>query len=121
MTGFRLPLNGELGQFLKRARKVNHLTQQELSVLSGVSEAHICRIENNLRVPSFLIVGRLEEALAEVNTRCPRCGGNLFTEHDIAICALEKWCLQCGYREDLRSKFIWKPRITRRQIATSRV
>lgn len=121
MTAFRLPLNGELGQFLKRARKVNRLTQQELSRLSGVSEAEICRIENNLRIPNFLIVGRLEEALREVSRICPRCSGNLFLEPDTAVNGLEKWCINCGYREDLKNEFTWKPRIIKRQIATSRV
>ena len=114
MSEFRLPLNGDLGRALKRARKINRLTLQELSELSGVSYCEISRIENDLRVPNAYIVGRLEEALREANRICPKCSGNLFTEYDIVCGGLEKWCINCGYREGLNGNSIRHP-------ATSRV
>ena len=104
MTEFRLPLNGELGQFLKKARKAQRLTLLELSELSGVSEGAICRIENNLRTANVLTAGKLEEALRGVNRHCPRCSGNIFTEPNIVTGRMEEWCLQCGGRRDLKNK-----------------
>ena len=121
MTEFRLPLNGELGQFLKRARKAQRLTLWELAELSGVSESAICRIENNLRTANVLTAGKLEEALKEINKSCSRCGGKLFIEPNIVTGRPEVWCLQCGDRRDLAGKALLKFRIIKRQTATLRV
>ena len=38
------------------------------------------------------------------NKRCPKCGGNVFTDQDNNVGSEEgyhgwyEWCLQCGYR-----------------------
>lgn len=57
-----LPM-GDFGEHLKRARKDKGLTLVELSQRSGVSAAHIARIEKGERSPGSCVVAKLQEAL----------------------------------------------------------
>ena len=55
-----------IGEYIRETRKELKLTTVELAKLSGVSQGHITLIENGKRIPSFLIMIKLVNAL-EVN------------------------------------------------------
>ena len=50
-------------QSLIDARKKNHMTQQELSQRTGITQADISRIENGTRNPSLALLKRLAEGM----------------------------------------------------------
>lgn len=53
----------EFGQILAEARRARAVTQQELSDLSGVTQADISRIERGLLAPTSNTIMRLVNAL----------------------------------------------------------
>lgn len=55
----------ELGAQLLEARKARHLTQPELSAVTGVQQAEISRIERGLSNPTATTVNRLAAALGQ--------------------------------------------------------
>jgi len=52
-----------LGEMIKRARKEQHLTQEQLGQLIGVQKAQISKIETNAKDVRFSTVLRVFEAL----------------------------------------------------------
>lgn len=52
-----------LGEMIKKARKEQHLTQEQLGHLIGVQKAQISKIENNTKDVRFSTVLRVFEAL----------------------------------------------------------
>ncbi|HED07372.1 MAG TPA: XRE family transcriptional regulator [Ignavibacteria bacterium] len=52
-----------LGDMIKKARKKQHLTQEELAQLIGVQKAQISKIENNTKDVRFSTVLRVFDAL----------------------------------------------------------
>jgi HTH-type transcriptional regulator / antitoxin HipB len=59
-----------LGQMIKKARKDQNLTQEQLGQLIGVQKAQISKIENNAKDVRFSTVLRVFEALkAKVKMR----------------------------------------------------
>lgn len=52
-----------LGERLKTARKAEGYSQRKLAELSGVSNAHICRLEKDLESPSANVLAKLCRAL----------------------------------------------------------
>ena len=52
-----------LGEMIKKARKEQHLTQEQLGQLIGVQKAQISKIENNAKDVRFSTVLRVFEAL----------------------------------------------------------
>ena len=52
-----------LGEMIKKARKEQHLTQEQLGRLIGVQKAQISKIENNTKDVRFSTVLRVFEAL----------------------------------------------------------
>ena len=52
-----------LGEMIKKARKEQHLTQEQLGKLIGVQKAQISKIENNTKDVRFSTVLRVFEAL----------------------------------------------------------
>jgi len=52
-----------LGDMIKKARKEQHLTQDQLGKLVGVQKAQISKIENNTKDVRFSTVLRVFEAL----------------------------------------------------------
>ncbi len=52
-----------LGEMIKKARKEQHLTQEELGQLIGVQKAQISKIENNTKDVRFSTVLRVFDAL----------------------------------------------------------
>ena len=52
-----------LGDMIKKARKEQHLTQEQLGKLIGVQKAQISKIENNAKDVRFSTVLRVFEAL----------------------------------------------------------
>jgi HTH-type transcriptional regulator / antitoxin HipB len=52
-----------LGDMVKKARKEQHLTQEQLGHLIGVQKAQISKIENNAKDVRFSTVLRVFEAL----------------------------------------------------------
>lgn len=52
-----------LGDMIKKARKEQHLTQEQLGKLIGVQKAQISKIENNTKDVRFSTVLRVFEAL----------------------------------------------------------
>ena len=52
-----------LGEMIKKARKEQHLTQEQLGHLIGVQKAQISKIENNAKDVRFSTVLRVFEAL----------------------------------------------------------
>lgn len=65
----KLPLTENLGKRLKELRLANKLTMRKLSQLSGVSLSEIGRIEQGARTPNSLIIGKLERALEQKETK----------------------------------------------------
>jgi DNA-binding XRE family transcriptional regulator len=55
----------ELGAQLLEARKARHLTQPELSAVTGVQQAEISRIERGLSNPTAATLNRLAAALGQ--------------------------------------------------------
>lgn len=53
----------EITRQLVAARKARGLTQTELSEISGISQADICRLEKGTRNPSVALLKRLAKAL----------------------------------------------------------
>jgi len=53
--------NENLGKVLKRQRLLIPLTLRELSIRSGVSASHLCRIEREERYPSARILRKLSK------------------------------------------------------------
>lgn len=51
------------GEFIKQNRKSRHLTQNEISVLAGTTEAHVSRVENGQREPTLGLALRLCDAI----------------------------------------------------------
>lgn len=45
------------------ARNSQHLTQKELSKLTGINQADICKIENGSRNPSLSMLKRLADGM----------------------------------------------------------
>ncbi len=52
-----------LGEMIKKARKEQHLTQEELGQLVGVQKSQISKIENNTKDVRFSTVLRVFDAL----------------------------------------------------------
>ena len=52
-----------LGDMIKKARKEQHLTQEQLGKLVGVQKAQISKIENNAKDVRFSTVMKVFEAL----------------------------------------------------------
>lgn len=52
-----------LGDMIKKARKEQHLTQEQLGLLIGVQKAQISKIETNAKDVRFSTVFRVFEAL----------------------------------------------------------
>ena len=52
-----------LGDMIKKARKEQHLTQEQLGQLVGVQKAQISKIENNTKDVRFSTILRVFEAL----------------------------------------------------------
>jgi DNA-binding XRE family transcriptional regulator len=52
-----------LGEMIKKARKEQHLTQEELGKLVGVQKAQISKIENNTKDVRFSTVLKVFDAL----------------------------------------------------------
>ena len=52
-----------LGDMIKKARKEQHLTQEQLGKLIGVQKAQISKIENNAKDVRFSTILRVFEAL----------------------------------------------------------
>lgn len=52
-----------LGDMIKKARKEQHLTQEQLGQLVGVQKAQISKIENNTKDVRFSTVMKVFEAL----------------------------------------------------------
>lgn len=52
-----------LGDMIKKARKEQHLTQEQLGQLVGVQKAQISKIENNAKDVRFSTVMKVFEAL----------------------------------------------------------
>lgn len=52
-----------IGSMIKKARKEQHLTQEQLGKLVGVQKAQISKIENNTKDVRFSTVLRVFEAL----------------------------------------------------------
>lgn len=53
----------QLGNVIKKCRKLRGLTQSEVSVLSNISESHLSLIEKNKREPSLTVLESLADAL----------------------------------------------------------
>jgi transcriptional regulator with XRE-family HTH domain len=53
-----------LGQAIRQARKEQHLSQEELSLRTGVHRNYIGGIERGERHPSALTIARLAQALS---------------------------------------------------------
>jgi len=66
-----------LGEALRRQRKSKGLTLQELSLESGVSLAHLYRIEHGMRFPSGHILRKLAEPLGLEETEILKLAGFL--------------------------------------------
>ncbi|MFI9722592.1 helix-turn-helix domain-containing protein [Streptomyces sp. NPDC052396] len=56
------PLAG-LGERVRRLRTAHGLSQQQLATHSGVSEAHVSRLEGGTRLPSLQVLARIAEGL----------------------------------------------------------
>jgi DNA-binding XRE family transcriptional regulator len=52
-----------LGEMIKKARKEQHLTQEQLGALVGVQKAQISKIETNAKDVRFSTIMRVFEAL----------------------------------------------------------
>ena len=48
---------------IKEIRLKKKMTQEELSQKSGISESYISELENNLKMPTILVLCQLAEAL----------------------------------------------------------
>jgi transcriptional regulator with XRE-family HTH domain len=53
----------EIIRAIVEARNSRHLTQKELSVLTGINQADISKIENGTRNPSLNMIKRLAEGM----------------------------------------------------------
>lgn len=53
-----------IGKNIKRIRKLKGMSQQKLSVLSGVPRVSISRYENGERIPTIDIVKKISRALS---------------------------------------------------------
>jgi transcriptional regulator with XRE-family HTH domain len=63
MTRVRQPEGEVFGQRLRELRQKSGVTQRDLAVGSGLTEAYISNIENGVAVPSLATVLRLAVAL----------------------------------------------------------
>ena len=69
-----------LGNMIKKARKEQNLTQEQLGRLVGVQKAQISKIENNAKDVRFSTVIKVFEALkAKVHTLSSRTGSYSYT------------------------------------------
>ena len=66
-----------LGEALKRQRRLKGLTLKELSLESGVSVSHLARIERGERFPSGRILRKLAEPLGLEETEILKLAGFL--------------------------------------------
>ena len=57
--------NKELGALIKRQRKLNRLSQEDLAVKSNTTRVQISRIENNAIDPGFSSVVSILETLGK--------------------------------------------------------
>lgn len=53
----------QLGQNIKKYRKMANLTQEQLATMTGYSDSHIGQIENAYGIPSYEAVHKIAEAL----------------------------------------------------------
>ncbi|MFI3684247.1 helix-turn-helix transcriptional regulator [Vagococcus fluvialis] len=60
-------MNLSFGEALKEIRYAEEMTTTDLSRKSNISQPYISQLENNVRVPSDKIIGKLALALAEGN------------------------------------------------------
>jgi transcriptional regulator with XRE-family HTH domain len=63
MTRVRQPEGEVFGQRLRELRQKSGVTQRDLAVRSGLTEAYISNMENGVAVPSLTTVLRLAVAL----------------------------------------------------------
>jgi transcriptional regulator with XRE-family HTH domain len=63
MTRIRQPEGEVFGQRLRELRQKSRITQRDLAVASGLTEAYISNMENGFAVPSLTTVLRLAVAL----------------------------------------------------------
>ena len=52
-----------LGEFLKKYREKNNLTQEEMAAKIGTSQAYYSQIESGILSPGFTLVKKLAKAL----------------------------------------------------------
>lgn len=55
--------SSEIGQIVRKVRRENHLTLDQLVVLSGISKGNLSKIENGQGNPSLDTLCRLARAL----------------------------------------------------------
>jgi|GEM_PF-2520202 len=70
-------MENELGQTLHQRRKDRELSLVDLSKLSGVSPAHIARVERGVRFPSALVLGKLAKPLGFAEVELLKLAGLL--------------------------------------------
>jgi transcriptional regulator with XRE-family HTH domain len=63
MTRIRQPEGELFGQRLRELRQKSGVTQRDLAIASGLTEAYISNVENGFAVPSLTTVLRLAVAL----------------------------------------------------------
>lgn len=63
MTRLRQPEGEVFGQRLRELRQKSGITQRDLAVASGLTEAYISNMENGFAVPSLTTILRLAVAL----------------------------------------------------------
>ena len=63
MTRIRQPEGEVFGQRFRELRQKSGITQRELAVASGLTEAYISNMENGFAVPSLTTILRLAVAL----------------------------------------------------------
>lgn len=52
-----------LGEFLKKYREKNNLTQEEMALKIGTSQAYYSQIESGILPPGFTMVKKIAKAL----------------------------------------------------------
>ncbi len=79
-----------IGEYIKKLREDKNLSINQLALYSGVSAAHISRVERGLRVPSPEILKKFSEALRVSYEELMKITGYLNNDNNIPIEYTEK-------------------------------